>query len=90
MVLVEFWKISKYTSTCETKISIVHLATLHEPQRSSGFRRNKSLSEYCAKDRVVTGVNYIKMRSLKSRIFSGLYKDMGAVHSSLLCHCESR
>ncbi|GFV46569.1 zinc finger BED domain-containing protein 5 [Trichonephila clavipes] len=39
---------------------------------------------------VVTVVNYIKMRSLKSRIFSGLCKDMGAVHSSLLFHCEAR
>ncbi|GFW62916.1 SCAN domain-containing protein 3 [Trichonephila clavipes] len=29
---------------------------------------------------VVTVVNYIKMRPLKSRIFSGLCKDMGTVH----------
>ncbi|GFU72700.1 SCAN domain-containing protein 3 [Trichonephila clavipes] len=39
---------------------------------------------------VVTVVNYIKMRPLKSRIFSGLCKDMGAVHSSLLFYCEAR
>ncbi|GFU97877.1 SCAN domain-containing protein 3 [Trichonephila clavipes] len=39
---------------------------------------------------VVTVVNYIKMRPLKSRIFSGLGKDMGAVHSSLLFYCEAR
>ncbi|GFX05117.1 zinc finger MYM-type protein 6 [Trichonephila clavipes] len=39
---------------------------------------------------VVTVVNYIKMRPLKSRIFSGLCKDMGTVHSSLLFYCEAR
>ncbi|GFW05428.1 SCAN domain-containing protein 3 [Trichonephila clavipes] len=39
---------------------------------------------------VVTVVNYIKMRPLKSRIFSELCKDMGAVHSSLLFYCEAR
>ncbi|GFU17866.1 zinc finger MYM-type protein 6 [Trichonephila clavipes] len=39
---------------------------------------------------VVAVVNYIKMRPLKSRIFSGLCKDMGAVHSSLLFYCEAR
>ncbi|GFY19400.1 zinc finger BED domain-containing protein 5 [Trichonephila clavipes] len=39
---------------------------------------------------VVTVVNYITMRPLKSRIFSGLCKDMGAVHSSLLFYCEAR
>ncbi|XP_063902632.1 zinc finger BED domain-containing protein 5-like [Zophobas morio] len=39
---------------------------------------------------VVTAVNYIKMRPLKSRIFSELCKDMGAVHSSLLFYCETR
>ncbi|GFX30976.1 SCAN domain-containing protein 3 [Trichonephila clavipes] len=39
---------------------------------------------------VVIVVNYIKMRPLKSRIFSGLCKDMGAVHSSLLFYCEAR
>ncbi|GFX88874.1 SCAN domain-containing protein 3 [Trichonephila clavipes] len=39
---------------------------------------------------VVTVVNYIKMRPLKSRIFSGLCKDMGAVYSSLLFDCEAR
>ncbi|GFT41415.1 protein FAM200A [Trichonephila clavipes] len=39
---------------------------------------------------VVTVVNYIKMRLLKSRIFSGLCKDMGAAHSSLLFYCEAR
>ncbi|GFS74196.1 protein FAM200A [Trichonephila clavipes] len=39
---------------------------------------------------VVTVVNYIKMRPLKSRIFSRLCKDMGAVHSSLLFYCEAR
>ncbi|GFW10674.1 zinc finger MYM-type protein 6 [Trichonephila clavipes] len=39
---------------------------------------------------VVTVVNYIKMRPLKSSIFSGLCKDMGAVHSSLLFYCEAR
>ncbi|GFX28357.1 zinc finger MYM-type protein 6 [Trichonephila clavipes] len=39
---------------------------------------------------VVTVVNYIKMRPLKSRIFSGLCKDMGAVHSPLLFYCEAR
>ncbi|GFT77839.1 SCAN domain-containing protein 3 [Trichonephila clavipes] len=38
----------------------------------------------------VTVVNYIKMRPLKSRIFSGLCKDMGTVHSSLLFYCEAR
>ncbi|GFX18431.1 zinc finger MYM-type protein 6 [Trichonephila clavipes] len=38
----------------------------------------------------MTVVNYIKMRPLKSRIFSGLCKDMGAVHSSLLFYCEAR
>ncbi|GFX52866.1 SCAN domain-containing protein 3 [Trichonephila clavipes] len=38
----------------------------------------------------VTVVNYIKMRPLKSRIFSRLCKDMGAVHSSLLFYCEAR
>ncbi|GFU60882.1 zinc finger MYM-type protein 6 [Trichonephila clavipes] len=39
---------------------------------------------------VLTVVNYIKMRPLKSRIFSGLYKDMGAEHSLLLFYCEAR
>ncbi|GFT22416.1 SCAN domain-containing protein 3 [Trichonephila clavipes] len=39
---------------------------------------------------VVTVVNYIKMTPLKSRIFSGLCKDMGGVHSSLLFYCEAR
>ncbi|GFU07334.1 SCAN domain-containing protein 3 [Trichonephila clavipes] len=39
---------------------------------------------------VVTVVNYIKMSPLKSRIFSELCKDMGAVHSSLLFYCEAR
>ncbi|GFV68149.1 SCAN domain-containing protein 3 [Trichonephila clavipes] len=39
---------------------------------------------------VVTVVNYIKIRPLKSRIFSGLCKDMGTVHSSLLFYCEAR
>ncbi|GFU75415.1 zinc finger BED domain-containing protein 5 [Trichonephila clavipes] len=39
---------------------------------------------------VVSVVNYIKMRPLKSRIFSGLCKDMGTVHSSLLFYCEAR
>ncbi|GFV09568.1 SCAN domain-containing protein 3 [Trichonephila clavipes] len=39
---------------------------------------------------VVTVVNYIKIRPLKSRIFSGLCKDMGAVHSSLLFYCKAR
>ncbi|XP_035213412.1 protein FAM200A-like [Stegodyphus dumicola] len=39
---------------------------------------------------VVTVVNYIKMRPLKSRIFSALCKDMGAVHSALLFYCEER
>lgn len=39
---------------------------------------------------VVTVVNYIKMRPLKSRIFSALCKDMGAVHSALLFYCEAR
>ncbi|GFU99447.1 SCAN domain-containing protein 3 [Trichonephila clavipes] len=39
---------------------------------------------------VETVVNYIKMRPLKSRIFSGLCKDMVAVHSSLLFYCEAR
>lgn len=37
---------------------------------------------------IVTVVNYIKMRPLKSRIFDGLCKD--AVHSALLFYCESR
>ena len=39
---------------------------------------------------VLTAVNYIKMRSLKTRIFSELYKDMGAVHSSLFFYCGIR
>ncbi|GFY12613.1 SCAN domain-containing protein 3 [Trichonephila clavipes] len=39
---------------------------------------------------VVTVVNYIKMRPLKSRIFSGLCRDMGVVHSSLLFYCGGR
>ncbi|GFW55030.1 zinc finger MYM-type protein 6 [Trichonephila clavipes] len=39
---------------------------------------------------VVTVVNYIKIRPLKSRIFSGLCKDMGRVHSSLPFYCEAR
>lgn len=39
---------------------------------------------------VVTVVNYIKMRPLKSRIFSALCKDMGSVHSQLLFYCEAR
>lgn len=39
---------------------------------------------------VVTVVNYIKMRPLKSRIFSALCKDMGAMHSALLFYCEAR
>ncbi|GFV36612.1 SCAN domain-containing protein 3 [Trichonephila clavipes] len=39
---------------------------------------------------VVTVVNYIKMRLLNSRIFYGLCKDMGAVHSSLLFYYEAR
>ncbi|GFT40196.1 protein FAM200A [Trichonephila clavipes] len=38
----------------------------------------------------VTVVNYIKMRPLKLRIFSGLCRDMGAVHSSLQFYCEAR
>lgn len=39
---------------------------------------------------VVTVVNYIKMRPLKSRIFNALCKDMGAEHSTLLFYCEAR
>nr|XP_042913465.1 zinc finger BED domain-containing protein 5-like [Parasteatoda tepidariorum] len=39
---------------------------------------------------VVTIVNYIRMRPLRSRIFSALRKDMGSVHSALLLHCEER
>lgn len=39
---------------------------------------------------IVTVVNYIKMRPLKSRIFAALCKDMGAVRSALLFYCESR
>ncbi|GFV65278.1 zinc finger BED domain-containing protein 5 [Trichonephila clavipes] len=39
---------------------------------------------------VVTVENYIKTRPLKSRIFSGLSKGMGAVLSSLLFYCEAR
>lgn len=39
---------------------------------------------------VVTVVNYIKMRPLKTRIFSALCKDMGAEHSTLLFYCEAR
>ncbi|GFS99051.1 zinc finger MYM-type protein 6 [Trichonephila clavipes] len=39
---------------------------------------------------VVTVENYIKMRPLISRNFSGLCKDMGTVHSSLLFYCEAR
>ncbi|GFV92072.1 zinc finger BED domain-containing protein 5 [Trichonephila clavipes] len=39
---------------------------------------------------VVTVVNYVKMRPLRSRIFSGFCKDMGAVHSSLLFYCEAK
>ncbi|GBL79466.1 SCAN domain-containing protein 3 [Araneus ventricosus] len=39
---------------------------------------------------VVTVINYMKMRSLKSRISSALCKDMGAAHSALLFYCEAR
>lgn len=39
---------------------------------------------------VVTVVNYIKMRPLKSRLFSELCKDMGADHSALLFYCDTR
>ncbi|CAH1956719.1 unnamed protein product [Acanthoscelides obtectus] len=39
---------------------------------------------------VATVVNYIKMRPLKTRIFSALCKDMGAVHLALLFYCEAR
>ncbi|XP_035207173.1 zinc finger BED domain-containing protein 5-like [Stegodyphus dumicola] len=39
---------------------------------------------------VVTVVSYIKMRPLKSRNFSTLCKDMGAVHSALLFYWEAR
>ncbi|KMQ87159.1 scan domain-containing protein 3-like protein [Lasius niger] len=39
---------------------------------------------------VVTVINYIKMRPLKSRLFSELCKDMGAEHSVLLFYCETR
>ncbi|KAF8783319.1 Zinc finger BED domain-containing protein 5 [Argiope bruennichi] len=39
---------------------------------------------------VVTVVNYIKMRPLKSRIFSALGKNMVSVHSALLFYCEAR
>ena len=39
---------------------------------------------------VVTVLNCIKMRPLKSRIFSVLCKDMGAVHLSLLFYCLAR
>ena len=39
---------------------------------------------------VVTVVNYIKMRPLKSRIFSTLCKDKGSVHSELIFYCEIR
>ncbi|CAH1101768.1 unnamed protein product [Psylliodes chrysocephalus] len=39
---------------------------------------------------VVTVVNYIKIRLLKSRIFNALCKDMGAEHSTLQFYCEAR
>ncbi|XP_071035447.1 zinc finger BED domain-containing protein 5-like [Parasteatoda tepidariorum] len=39
---------------------------------------------------VVTISNYIKMRTLRSRIFSALCNDMGSVHSELLFKCEAR
>ncbi|XP_072377896.1 protein FAM200A-like [Diabrotica undecimpunctata] len=39
---------------------------------------------------VVTVVNYIKMRPLKTRIFSAPCKGMGALHSALLFYCEAR
>ncbi|XP_071037887.1 zinc finger BED domain-containing protein 5-like [Parasteatoda tepidariorum] len=39
---------------------------------------------------VVTIVNYIRMRPLRSRIFSALRKVMGSVHSAILFNCEAR
>lgn len=39
---------------------------------------------------VVTVVNFIKTRPLKSRMFSELCKDMGSVHTALLFYCEAR
>jgi zinc finger BED domain-containing protein 5/7/8/9 len=39
---------------------------------------------------VVAVVNYIKMRPLKSRVFSAICKDVGAAHSALLFYCEAR
>ncbi|KFM58672.1 SCAN domain-containing protein 3, partial [Stegodyphus mimosarum] len=39
---------------------------------------------------VVTVVSYIEMRSLKSKTFSALCKDMGVKHSALLFYCEAR
>ncbi|GFQ93907.1 zinc finger BED domain-containing protein 5 [Trichonephila clavata] len=77
------WKISKHPSTCETKISNMHLDTLHM-RREALASKEMSPGLSIVLTTVVTVVNYIKMRPLKSRIFSRLCKDMGAVHSSLL------
>ena len=41
-------------------------------------------------DRAVKLVNFIKVRSLKSRIFKNLCKEMGAEHTGLLLHSEVR
>ncbi|GFY09573.1 zinc finger MYM-type protein 6 [Trichonephila clavipes] len=75
--------------TSETKISTVHLDTLHDPQRSSGFQRNESWSEYCANDSCDCSKLH-KNDTPKIKNLSGLCKDMDAVHSSLLFYCEAR
>jgi hypothetical protein len=60
-------------------------------------RHRESLvtKELCAElnevmDTVIRTVNYIKTRSLKSRLFAELCEEMGAQYQSLLFYCHSR
>ncbi|GFR28935.1 SCAN domain-containing protein 3 [Trichonephila clavata] len=58
---------------CIWKPCMIYRETLISKEMNPGL--NISLTT------VVTVVKYIKARPLKSRIFSGLSKDLGAVHS---------
>ncbi|KFM66777.1 Zinc finger BED domain-containing protein 5, partial [Stegodyphus mimosarum] len=67
---------------CVWNHCLIHREALASKEMSSGL--NTVLTS------VVTVVNFIKMRPLKSRIYSALCKDMGAIHSALLLYCKAR
>lgn len=49
-----------------------------------------SLSLNIVLNTLITAVNYIKLRPLQSRVYSALWKNIGAVYSTLLFYCEAK